>query len=85
MEPIHDTNVTKAEQVFLAVLALHVLLILPMLGAEAMLFGAGAGLVAYALLFSKRLHRRGWLLSLIPITLADLLGAALATALGRGD
>lgn len=85
MKPHDDRLVTNVEQAFLGALAVLVLLILPMLGAEAMLFGAGAGLVAYTFLFRERLRRRGWLMAVIPITLAALFGAAVAAALSRGN
>jgi hypothetical protein len=77
-------NMTKAELTFLGVLAIIIFLVLPMWGAEAMLFGSGIALVAYASLFRGRLSRRGWLLSLIPIAVAAALGAAIAVALSRG-
>lgn len=79
------TDMTRTEKLFLGSLATAVFLVLPMIGAEAMLFGAGAGLVAYTFFFRKKIRSRGWLMVLIPVTLAAAVGAVVAAALGRGN
>jgi hypothetical protein len=79
------TDMTRTEKIFLGVLAAVVLLVLPMMGAEAMLFGAGAGLVAYTFFFRQRLRSRGWLMVLISVTLAAAVGAVVAAAMSRGN
>lgn len=75
----------KAEETFSAALVAVLLLILPMWGGVAMLVGSAIGLVAYAVLFRERLRSRGWLKAVvIPITVAAVVGAAIAVALSRG-
>jgi ABC-type antimicrobial peptide transport system permease subunit len=76
-------EMTRAEKIFLGVCAVVVLFILAIWSAEAMLLGAGSGLVAYTFLFRKQLQKRGWLIAVIPITVAAVVGAAVAVALSR--
>jgi len=73
----------KAEETFSAALLVILLIIVPMWGGVAMLVGSAIGLVAYAVLFRERLHNRGWLKVMIPVTVAAVLGAAIAVALSR--
>jgi hypothetical protein len=82
MKPIRDTDATRLEKLSLGV---AILFILPMVGAQAMLFGAGAGLLAYTFFFRQTFRGRGWLLVLIPVTLAAAVGAMVAAALSHGE
>jgi hypothetical protein len=74
----------KAEETFSAALVVVLLIILPTWGGVAMFVGSVIGLVAYAVLFRERLRSRGWLKVVIPVTVAAVLGAAIAVALKRG-
>jgi hypothetical protein len=77
-------DMTRTEQAFLAGVAVVVLMIRPLIGAEAMLIGAGIALLVYSLLFRDRIRKRGWLMTVIPMAIAAVLAAAIAFALTGG-
>jgi hypothetical protein len=84
MKQNESVNMTRAEEIYLGLLSVLVLIILPLWCAEAMFLGAGAGLLAYTLVFRDRIRRRGWLIAVVPVSVAAVLGAAIAAALARG-
>jgi hypothetical protein len=73
----------KAEETFSALMIVVVLLILPGLGAVAMLVGSAIALVAYAALYGKRIYEGGGFRAIFPAVLALGLGAAIALFLSR--
>ena len=72
---------TKNAESVLSVLAVVVsLLILPMLGATAMLAGSLIALAAFIFIFRERLRGRGWLTVAVSVAASAALAAAVAIA-----
>jgi hypothetical protein len=84
MKPNESQVMTKSERIFIGVWAVAVLMLLPLWGPDAMLLGAGVALASYAYLFKEHIRKRGWLMAVIPLSVAAVVGAAIAFALGRG-
>ena len=83
MSASETSKAKKVEEIFLAVVGLVLLAVLPIWGAIPMLVGSAVGLLAYAILFRKRLRSRGWHRFIIPVAIAVAAAAAMAFAMGR--